>query len=595
MCFCLVASLQAEVFVVTTVADEGAGSLRDAIAAANVTSEPDVITFSDGSEGGIDFQDGLSRLISVGSPLEVTAPLEILGPGSELLSLDGGGDGDFVIEPGEARVFSFSGSTSAAPHRIRDLTVQNGTALLGGANIRALGSLELFDCVIREGRAVAVSLNANFNSNQNADGGGLFHSTGNLLLENCQFFGNGTFGNFSQGGALYSERGVATLRGCRIVANTTEGMVSEGGGVGFRSVTLMENCEVSDNETIGSSSGGGGIYTDDEFVARQCTISGNVVGRVTGIGGYSVGGAFANVGFRDASFEHCTIVNNFAPMGQGQGGGISTVSSGEISFFATLLIGNDAVDLERIPNAVTRFTDRGFNLFGQGAGLDLIPNRMTTSVYGVTSMGGILADLAFNGGQTRTHRVLVSEEADEVRAVDAGPTLAELDAVSLEGSPFLFEQRGGDFPRVVNGRLDIGAYELQVFLDEDGDGLPDAVEAVVTGLDSSLADGGGDLDEDGLSNLQEYLLLGIAAMSDPTLRFELQIQREASGLEAALSFSASGNREYRILGSQNLEEGFEVLDEDFSRFEEGGEQELRVLAPEPQSFFRIEGQVPEGL
>ena len=594
-CFWLVETLGAEVFEVTTIADQGEGSLRAAIAAANATSAPDIIVFSDGSEGGIDFQDGLSRLIVLGSPLGVTAPLEIQGPGTEALSLDGAGDGDFSVETGETRVFSLTGSTAGNPHRIRALTIQNGSSFLGGANIRVTGSLELFDCVVRGGRAVATAPNISFNSTQNADGGGLFHSGGILLVEDCLFSDNGTIGNFSQGGALYSENGVATLRGCRIVDNTTEGEISEGGGVGFRSVTLMENCEVAGNETIGASSGGGGIYTDDEFVARQCTISGNIVGKVTGVDGYSVGGAFANVGSRDATFEHCTIVDNFAPEGQGQGGGISSLSFGEISFFATILIGNDVVDLERIPMASTRFVDRGFNFFGIGEGLDLIPNREATSVYGITSTAGILADLDFNGGKTRTHRILASQTVNQISAVDTGPTLADLNAIVLSGSPFLFEQRGADFPRIVNERLDIGAYEFQDFIDSDGDGLPDAVEQVVAELDSSVADSNDDLDGDGLSNLEEYLLSGIAAISDPTLRFELQVERSILTQDVNLLFQASRNREYRVLETSDLLNEFEAVDTAFNRFVEGGLQEESIPVQEPRSFFRIEGRVPNAL
>jgi len=373
------------------------------------------------------------------------------------------------------------------------------------------------------------------------------------------------------------------------------GQVSEGGGVAFRSDTLMENCEISDNETLSPFSGGGGIYTDDDFVARQCTISGNLVGRFTGIDGYSVGGAFANVASGDATFEHCTIVNNFAPPGQGQGGGISSLSSGEISFFGSILIGNDAVDLERIPQASTRVSDLGFNFFGTGEGFNLILNRAPTSVYGISSADGILADLAFNGGKTRTHRLVTSTTSSQINAVDAGPTLLEVMAANLDGAPFLFEQRGGDFPRIVNGRLDIGAYEFQTFIDSDDDGLPDAVEQIVSGLDPSVADANDDLDGDSLSNLDEYLLSGIAAMSDPALRFKVQMTQALSEQEMRLSFPASENREYRVLQSSNLALNFTAIAPDYTRFLSTGTQTLSAPATAPRLFFRIEGQVPSEL
>jgi len=141
--------------------------------------------------------------------------LEIVGPGKALLAIDGGGDGDFLVESGEVRVFSFAGSTVAEPHRVTDLTIRNGTSILGGANIRVFGSLELVRCEISGGRGVAANPSVNGNTTENADGGGVFHSQGPMLVEACEIFENGTIGNFSQGGGLYSENGSLTIRGSR--------------------------------------------------------------------------------------------------------------------------------------------------------------------------------------------------------------------------------------------------------------------------------------------------------------------------------------------------------------------------------------------
>lgn len=586
----LLGVVQGETFVVTTADDSGEGSLREAISLANMTAESDEVVFSSGENETIDFGDGTSRVITVSSTLIITNPLSIFGPGKDLLAIDGGGDGDFLVENSESRVFSLSGSTAEEPHRLSGLTVSNGATLLGGANIRAIGSLELLACRVSGGRAVASAPGASGNNSSNADGGGLFHSGGDLLVDGCEISGNGTFGNFSQGGGLYSENGMATIRNSRIFLNTTNGVVSEGGGIGLRSPTVMENCEVSQNETLASSSGGGGIYTDDDFVARNSTLSANVVGAETGVGGYSVGGAFASVG-GDAFFESCTIVDNEAPPGRGQGGGISSLSRGDISFFSTILIGNEATDLDRIQSA--GFIDLGFNLFGIGDGFDLIPVRQTTSIYGVTTREGLLADLDFYGGSTRTHRLLASQQTQEVSAINNGPTRSEFEEVTEQ--VLLFDQRGGNFPRLVEGQMDIGAYEFQTSVDGDGDGLPDAVEQIVEGLDPEVPDGDGDLDRDGITNFAEYILLGISAISDPSLRSVLSFEVESAQGEVQVGFQASLDREYRLWVSSDLSDFSEVMGGEYSTFPEDGFQKLSISVVEPSMFFQLEGRIPQNL
>lgn len=579
-----------EVFLVTNLNDDGPGSLRAAITDANNTSAPDIIRFSDGQNGSINFKDGNSRILSVNSTLNVTQPVEIQGPGRELLALDGGGDRDFILEAGESRVLSLRGSNNTNSQRILDLTIQNGTALLGGANIQVIGSLDLIRCTVRGGRAIAQDRNANTNNQNNADGGGLNHLGLTLLVDSCDFVDNGTIGNFSQGGGLYSQSGTALLRNSRFYQNTTEGRVSEGGGIGLRSDTIMENCEVSENETLSSSSGGGGIYTDDVFTAIQTTISGNRVGENTGITGYSVGGAFASVGFQNATFEHCTIINNDAPSGAGQSGGISSFSSGTISLFNTILAGNRAADLERIPGSSTRFRDLGFNLFGTGPGFNLIPTRQASSVYGISAPLNFISDLAFHGGRTRTHR-LIDNGLPGPRAIDAGPTRAQW--LSARGSTFLLEQRGTDFPRIVNNRLDIGAYEFQADIDRDNDGLPDAVEEIVNGLDPNVADGDQDLDQDGLSNLAEYTLSGITAITDRSECFTVNLTSNLD--EITIRFNSSPNREYRIRSASNLSAPLAEIRSDFARFPENNPQELSLPTAGPRAFFQIEAQIPEAL
>src|SRR5262245_62050577 len=68
-------------FHVSTLADGGAGSLRDAVAQANARAGADTI----------DFQPGLAGTIALtGGELDVTDDLAITGPGAERLTVSGG-------------------------------------------------------------------------------------------------------------------------------------------------------------------------------------------------------------------------------------------------------------------------------------------------------------------------------------------------------------------------------------------------------------------------------------------------------------------------------------------------------------------------
>ena len=218
------------------------------------------------------------------------------------------------------------------------------------------------------------------------------------------------------------------------------------------------------------------------------------------------------------------------------------------------------------------FIDLGFNLFGIGDGFDLIPVRQTTSIYGVTTREGLLADLDFYGGSTRTHRLLASQQTQEVSAINNGPTRSEFEEVTEQ--VFLFDQRGGNFPRLVEGQMDIGAYEFQTSVDGDGDGdgLPDAVEQIVEGLDPEVPDGDGDLDRDGITNFAEYILLGISAISDPSLRSVLSFEVESEQGEVQVGFQASLDREYRLWVSSDLSDFSEVMGGEYSTLPEAGFQ-----------------------
>jgi hypothetical protein len=108
----------------------------------------------------------------------------------------------------------------------------------------------------------------------------------------------------------------------------------------------------------------------------------------------------------------------------------------------------------------------------------------------------LLHGLADNGGPTKTHALLTGSPA-----IDAG----DPEAVAGVGTVPQFDQRGTGFPRVMNSRIDIGAFELALPGDYNRNGSVDAGDYVVwrktlgtTGITAySGADGDGDtIDQD---------------------------------------------------------------------------------------------------
>src|SRR5215510_13143393 len=74
--------LEAATFTVTNTADSGAGSLRQAILDANALGGADIIVFDSGVFS-------TPQTIVVTSQLPITTDLAIIGPGANLLAIDG--------------------------------------------------------------------------------------------------------------------------------------------------------------------------------------------------------------------------------------------------------------------------------------------------------------------------------------------------------------------------------------------------------------------------------------------------------------------------------------------------------------------------
>ncbi|WP_208873123.1 hypothetical protein, partial [Fretibacterium fastidiosum] len=183
---CLAAGpASAATFTVTTEADGGPGSLRQAVASANANGESNVINVAQGV-----------RTIRTSSEMPITSNLELDGRG-------------VTIEGNSTRIFNVSGGTVA----FRRITFTKGTA----------PSLQSGGAVLVSGNANAQFTNCTFFGNTaSVAGGAVCVDSGSLnstTFQFCTIAGNSA----ASGGGVAVANGVASFLGVIAVGNRSTG------------------------------------------------------------------------------------------------------------------------------------------------------------------------------------------------------------------------------------------------------------------------------------------------------------------------------------------------------------------------------------
>jgi hypothetical protein len=260
------------------------------------------------------------------------------------------------------------------------------------------------------------------------DGVGISNN-GTLTITNCSVRGN------SGGGISNYFAGALTITNCTVSGNSGSGISNIGDGA-LRTAVTVSNCTISGN----SASNGGGIYNamectippdvgfcgPAEVTISNSTLSGN---SATGNGG-AIYNAVASVSVKDS-----TISGNSAP----NGGGIYNREA-FVELGSTIL--NAGSSGKNIVNQGGTVKSDGYNLASDNGGgfLRKPGDQINTNP--------LLGPLQHNGGPTFTHALLPGSPA-----IDAGdPNFTP---------PPKFDQRGAGHARVVNGRIDIGSFEVQ--------------------------------------------------------------------------------------------------------------------------------------
>lgn len=365
---------------------------------------------------------GIIRLTS--DQLTVNANIVIDGPGANMLTVDGD-ERDRVFYISSGKTVSISG-----------LTITRGKAGLvdglrfGGGIFNDHSTLTVSDCALRRNSA-------------DSGGGGIFNDgrgggAATLSITNSTLDGNETRGNIG-GGILNSGRaqGEATISITNSTLNANSARLAGGGiyndgAIDGTAMLTVRNSTVSFNE---AQRFGGGIYNDGNTTGRATLLINNsTLSRNVAIYGGCAGILNDHAAL---TVSNCTLSGNSA---------IARRGVGILNKEATLQIGDTILNAEasdtNILNDRGKITSLGYNLSSDNGG------GVLTGAGDQINTNPMLGPLQDNGGPTVTHAPLTGSPAIDMGDPNFTP-------------PPDYDQRGSGYSRVVNGRLDIGAIEVQ--------------------------------------------------------------------------------------------------------------------------------------
>jgi hypothetical protein len=429
----------------------------------NQASSGDTINFAGGLQGTITLTSG---------ELALTKNLDIEGPGAAQITVSGNNS---------SRVFDIAPGIDAT---VAGLTISNGQVkgssttsdvIVFGGGIYNAGTLTLSNCTVSGNLTEADVTNSNgYLMLANSYGGGLFNN-GAASVTDCAFTGNLSSYRFSStgssslvfgvghGGAI-ANTGQLTLRDSTLDSNQSGG---DGGALYNSGQALATGSTFSNNSAANGGGGtntpintevyGGGIDNDrGTLTLANCTVAKNQAMSGLNLSGasgrtISAGGGVYSLG--ELSMSNCTVAgNSITSVAQGssfavsQGGGVcidpSSPHGGQL--VNTIVAGNSSDQLG--PDVFGPFASLGRNLIGAiddssgWTGTDLTGTKASPLIP-------LLGSLQNNGGPTLTMALLPGSPA-----IDAGDN---------NYAPGPNDQRGAGFPRIVNGTIDIGAFEVQ--------------------------------------------------------------------------------------------------------------------------------------
>ena len=326
------------------------------------------------------------------------------------LTLNGANKATTIVDgTNSANVFTVGAGISLT---LSNLTIKNGVGYSGGGGVNNSGTLTVNG--------------SNFDTNTALSGGAILN-TGTATINNTNFSGNSPyfFGHSASCGAI-DNRGTMTITSTTFFNNYANNNYTSGGAICNGGTLTITGTTFSTNSSQGNNQGyGGAIYTyagtlsvtNSTFYLNSATTSGGAI--------YGQGGT--------VQISNSTFGIN----AENIGGGGALSNAGSAFLMQNSIVANSGNG----GNCAGTMTSHGYNL-------------SSDSTCNLTGPGDqintdpLLGPLQDNGGPTFTQALLPGSPA--INAGDPNFT-----------PPPSYDQRGPGFDRVVNGRIDIGSFEVQ--------------------------------------------------------------------------------------------------------------------------------------
>lgn len=446
---------QAAIYTVTNLANEGSGSLRAAVLAANATSEVDTIRF----------QPGLAGTIQLNSEIRIERSLDIEGPGPSVLTIAGSSASRIIL------LDRVAGERSTT--RLSGLTLRGGRAAdHGGAIYGTDENLVVSDSVFRDNASVA-------------RGGAIRIENGTLTLTDVELSGNRAGpGNSATGGAVSLSQGSLRMTRCLVQGNDAQ----HGGGLHLGTPAphvVIEDSLFLDNTSYFAGGAISAATTMPSFHVTRSSFVGNSAQEPMGAA-IDFGGS-TSPGTTPGLIENSTFSANFTPHSNGRG--ILSVTGGTLNLRNSTLAWNRTATGSHVSesdggviwvgNATVNIESTLFSHNTHGLGrVDISPSsspmrtlNVSRSLLHTTPAAGLINGTN-TGNQFATDALLLPLEVEGSGFAPVHPIPVNSPAIDAGSNPanLTTDQRGPGYPRTGDliacrspslARTDVGAYEFR--------------------------------------------------------------------------------------------------------------------------------------